>query len=142
MTPPFELPIPTTLNAIVMRNRDACEISLATEAEIEALRGDVDARVGAEKDLVTDWRFVAFRFRQRRMASLVLLGEAMRQDVILCSSEIQIVSRNVTRVRTRNAIYALARAGEGEPPLPHLLQFCATLHRWGLGRILGVLEVW
>jgi hypothetical protein len=142
MKDPFELPIPTTLDAIVTRNRGTCEIGLASDAEIEALRGDIDAPVGAEKDLLTDWRFVAFRFRQRRTTRLILLGEAIRQAVILCTSELQVISCNGPRVRTRNSIYALARAGEGEPPVPHLLQFCATLRGWGLGRILGVIEVW
>jgi hypothetical protein len=142
MTPLFELPIPTTLDGIVTRNRGACELGLATKAEIDMLRGDIDAPAGTEKDLLMDWRFVAFRFRQRRTTSLVLLGEAVRQRGLICTSEIQVVGFNELRVRTRNSIYALTRAGEGEPPLPHLLQLCATLRQWGLGGILGVIEVW
>lgn len=142
MTYLFEPPIPTSVDAIVTRNRDACEIGLATAAEIDALRGDIDAPAGVEKDVLTDWRCIAFHLRQGRTTRLVVLGEAMRQSVILCSSEIQVVSRDQTRVITRNSIYRLAQAGEGEPPLPHLLQLCATLRGWGLGRILGVLEVW
>jgi len=141
MTHPIELPIPTTLDAIVRRNRDTCEIGLAIPTEIDALRGDIDAPFGTEKDVLTDWRFIAFRIRERRTA-LVLLGDAKRQGFILSTSEVQVVSRDGSRVRTRNSIYALARAGEGEPPLPHLLQLCATLHAWGLGRFLGVLDVW
>jgi hypothetical protein len=138
----FELPIPATLDAIVTRNRERCEIGLATEAEIEALHGDIDAPASREKDLLTDYRFIAFRIQQCRTTRLVLLGEAMRQAVILCTSEVQVLSRNGSCVRTRNSIYRLAGQGEGEPPVAHLLHFCATLHEWGLGPILGVLEVW
>jgi len=141
MTRPLELPIPRTLDAIVNRNRALCEIGLATPSEIDGLRGDIDAPAGAEKDVLTDWRFIAFRIRQHQTA-LVLLGDAERQSLILCTSEVQVASRDGARVRTRNSIYALARAGEGEPPVQHLLQLCATLHEWGLGRILGALEVW
>jgi hypothetical protein len=91
---------------------------------------------------ITGGRSPSSRDRRRSAAKLILLGEAMRQSGIICTSEVQVVWLEGGRVRTLNSIYALERQGDGEPPLPHLLHLCSMLHAWGFSRILGVAEGW
>lgn len=142
MAIPFDLPIPTTLDEVVTKNRELYEIRLATQDEIDALRGEIDAPTGAEKDVMCDWRLIAIRDRRQLIAQLVLLGDVWGKPTIRCTSEVLVISPNKQRIRTRNSIYGLTRAGEGEPPQIHLLHLCSTLHGWGLGQILGAIEVW
>jgi hypothetical protein len=91
---------------------------------------------------VHESRLIAIRDRRQSAAKLILLGEALRQSGIICTSEVKVVGFKGARVGALNSIYLLERQGDGEPPLSHLFHLCSMLHVWGFGRILGVVEVW
>ena len=42
---------------------------------------------------------------------------------------------------TNNSLYQIANEAEGEPPRYNLLAVCHALHLLGIGKMLGVLEV-
>lgn len=136
---PFGLP--ATLDEIVTRNRDRWQIGLATAAEIAALTGSICATPGEERDILADWRIVAIRDRQMGDAMFILLADAVRAGTNWSTSLVKTVDFERCLARTRNSVYALAKRGEGEPPLLHRLHLCATLHAWGVGVAWGAPEV-
>ena len=117
---------------------DLATMRLATASEILALSGNVSR--GRNRGLVTNWRLVAIELA-RRPARVILLGT--RHGENYGTSLVQAIDGSARRIRTRSgSIYTLAEAGQGEPPLEHLLHLCHLFHRWGVGQPLEVPRVW
>jgi len=86
-----------------------------------------------------DWRKIALDVTGQPITP-VLLGNRGRENY--GTSPIVKIDRADGKVRTRSrSIYTLAEAGEGDPPVEHVLHRCALLLHWGCGPALNLLEV-
>jgi hypothetical protein len=104
------------------------ELGFATEPEIGAVTGDVDS-VGDPKGRIHDWRFLAVRDPVARQVTLHVFGRLQTSRSLLTSS-VAVVTPDRSRVRTRNSLYELGAAAEGEPD-PMLLPSIAAALGWG-----------
>lgn len=70
-----------------------------------------------------------------------LLGINREVDCAWMTSAVNAIDLEIGVVRTSNSLYGLGNKGEGNPNLNLILHICHTLHKWGIGKQLGVLEV-
>ncbi|MDX9861896.1 MAG: hypothetical protein RBS99_13380 [Rhodospirillales bacterium] len=126
-----------TLENVIGR-RDLGRARLATPAEIAALSGTVGE--GPARGILEEWRLVAIDLVHRPPGFMLL---ASMDGQTWGTSLVRALDLDAGRARTRSgSIYMLVQAGQGEPPLEHVLHFCFMLHAWGVGPILAVPEVW
>ncbi|MBW7851698.1 MAG: hypothetical protein H3C38_14490 [Rhodospirillales bacterium] len=128
--------LPRRLDDIVRRQRDRCQIRLASAAEFDALHTALPA--ARARHTLADWRLIAIVADGN--ASLHLLGTTERTESWI-TSRVSGLDLETRSARTANNHYALAAAGAGEPPFEHVLHVCAALNAWGLGRALDVVRV-
>ena len=136
--------IPKTLDQIITRNRALCSLHLSSDDDIAHLQRIIVATEQDAKDVIRDWRIVCIdRPPEHGGKDHILLGYAQKAGVPWSTSVlvgIDLVSRSV--LTTSGSLYRLAgEKAQGEPPFEHVLQMCRTLTQWGVGRLLGVLEV-
>ena len=133
--------LPARLEDIVRRNRHRFEVGLATAEEIADVTGRV-AVAGREKGSIADWRIVALRHRPMKIITLHILGRFERWPAWFTS---YVVALSVDRahVRTKNSLYQLGRAANGEPEIVQLVHVAYVLKAWGLNDHydLGVVDV-
>ncbi|NYZ14811.1 hypothetical protein HL658_19870 [Azospirillum sp. RWY-5-1] len=129
--------IPRNLADIVRRPGFGC-CRLPTEDEVAALRGDPDDD-GRHKATLDRWRIVSLDLRAGG-ASLhhVLVGAD--GPVRWATSVIVVLGAGAARTRNGSLYRLLGSCGEGEPPEEDLIYLCLMLHKWGIGRTLGVPE--
>jgi len=70
-----------------------------------------------------------------------LLGHFERKGVISLTSQVLMLDLAAGFAKTENSSYRLGKPGEGEPPRAYLVQLCAILNDMGVGKTLGVPEV-
>lgn len=134
--------LPKSLDEIVRRRRDEVQIRLATAFEIKALGeflGNTKISQGEVKDTISEWYPLAFRVRDD--LQIRLLGHFERKGVISMTSQVLLLDLAAGFAKTDNSLYRLGKPGEGEPPRAYLVQLCAILNDMGLGKTLGVPEV-
>jgi hypothetical protein len=124
--------------ADIVGRTDLGRLRLPTESEVAALVGDVGN--GRNRGTISDWRLIVVEFR-RLPLEIIIVGT--RDGTNWGTSPVRAFAGDRTRARTRSgSIYRLVEPGTGEPPIEHLLHLCFMLHAWGMGRVLGVPEVW
>jgi len=134
--------LPKSLDEIVRRRRDEVQIRLASTAEIQALGeflGDAQMKKGKEKDTINEWYPITFQLSEDLQVRL--LGHFERKGVISMTSQVLMLDLATGSAKTENSRYRLGKPGEGEPPRAYLVQLCAILNDMGLGKALGVPEV-
>ncbi len=125
-----------TLDDVVGR-RDLARVRLATPEEVSALSGPIGE--GRDRGTLSDWRLVAIDARDGPL-EVVLLGnlEALNWG----TSPVRAVDLDAGQARTRSgSVYHLGEAGEGAPPVDHILHMCVLLRHWGLGAALDIPQV-
>jgi len=126
-----------TLDNVIGR-RDLARVRLATPAEIVALSREVGEGLG--RGTLRDWRLVAIDVMDRP-PEVVFLGT--RDNCSWGTSYVRALDLDAGLARTHSgSIYNLTAAGEGEPPVEHVLHLCALLRHWGWGAALDIPEVW
>jgi hypothetical protein len=134
--------LPRTLDDIVRRRRDEVQIRLATAMEIAALGeflGDAQMTPGEAKDTISEWYPVTFRVRDD--LHIRLLGRFERKGAISLTSQVLKLDLAADLAKTDNSLYRLGNPGEGEPPRHFVVLLCAILNDMGVGKTLGVPEV-
>lgn len=121
----------------VIGRRDLGRLRLATRAEIAELSGEIAS--GLYHGMLENWRIVAIDLLDG-LPEFVFLGS--RDNEYWGTSPIRAIDLEAGRACTQSgSIYTLSTAGQGAPPLGHVLHMCFMLHAWGMGRTLAVPEV-
>lgn len=132
--------VPTKLDEIITKRREEARLYLTTNSELQGLQKPISP-MAPVKDEIDDWRFVTFDTKSGG-AQVTLLGHAKSRGIPWITSQVFAIDFGEGLVMTENSYYLLVGTqGVGEPPPPHLLHVCFALHYWGLGKRLGVLEV-
>ena len=128
-----------SLNMIISERRDRVQLGLASADELEALHHAIAD--GNPKGVILEARFIAYRVVRLDAVQLMLLGHNETEGVPWITSALeQIDGDHVTTAS--GSLYRIARRGEGEPPIEHLMLLIHQLRRNGMGEILGLPEVW
>lgn len=106
---------------------DGCEMSFATRAEIAAVTGDLDTR-GFSKGRIEQWRVISLRDCISGRVTLHVLG-VFHHPWLRLTSPIAVLASDRSRVRTRNSLYELGIAAEGEADPILLLEVALSLRR-------------
>lgn len=124
--------LPMTLDDIVRRNRDLFEVDFATEAELGAVTGGVDL-FSRPRGRIDSWRVIALRDHVHPVVTLHVLGR-FQDSRAWMTSPVAVMTPERSFVRTRNSLYALGEAAQGEPDITLLLHVAFVLRHWGLDR--------
>lgn len=141
MTEDLRQQIPSSLSDIIRRRRDEFEVGLASAEELAAVDGsiDADAAVAATLD---DWWAVVLRDLTEDRYLLLVYGQNSETGKLRRTSGVRILDLDRMLVRTQDAVYALGKPANGNPPFEMIFDICAELHRRGLGERYGVPQVW
>ncbi|WP_431858721.1 hypothetical protein [Azospirillum sp.] len=141
MTDDLRQQIPSSLSDIIRRRRDELEVGLATAEELAVVDGliDADAAVVATLD---GWWAVVLRDLVEDRYLLLLYGENSETGKLRRTSGVQTLDLDQMLARTQDAVYALGKPADGNPPFEMIFDICAELHRRGLGERYGVPQVW
>lgn len=135
----FEALLPKCLDDLIRINRDQASLGLATPEEIMGLHYEIIPR--KPKETLNDWRLIALHIKPLNQTQFFMLGYLSFTGTPRITSDVKHMDLDRGLIMTRNSLYALGKSGEGEPHFEHLLLVCAAFHRWGMGAVLGMLEV-
>jgi hypothetical protein len=126
--------MPASLDDVIRANRDVASLALTTEQELLKLHGTIPAQT--PKGYLTNWAFIAMQLKRRSEAVTWLTGyNPMERSSWMTS---RVVAIEGTSVLTHSgSVYVLKGESSTKVDLPYV---CATFHRWGIGKALGVPE--
>ncbi len=130
--------LPRRLDEIVTRNRDQVEIRLATPEEVAQLAAEI-LEPPEVKDTILDWYPVTFRVRED--STVRIFGVFERRGAVSYTSRVLMLDEAAGLAISDRSIYRLGKRGEGEPPRGLVIALCALLNEMGVGKTLGVPEV-
>lgn len=130
--------LPHTLDQIVTRNRDQVEIRLATPEEVAQLAAEI-LQPEAVKDTITDWYPIVFRVRDD--LTIRIFGVFESRGTVSYTSRVLMLDEAAGLAISDRSIYRLGKGGEGDPPRAFVVALCALLNESGVGKALGVPEV-
>ncbi len=134
--------IPKSLDEIIRTNRDKCSLSLSTSEELDELPMIVEAMALPKPVSATlnNWRFVCMKENSKKLHFLT--GIHVAQNCVWATSVIVAIDLEHGFALTKSGnIYQLGTKGEGEPEPDILLHICVQFNNWGIGKMLGVLQV-
>ena len=133
--------MPTTLDAIVRRNRDRFEVGFATATELAAVTGDIRTQ-GIIRSEILGWHLIALRDLGQKQMTFHILGH-LPGGTSWITSPVTVIARDHSLVQTANSQYALGRRADAEPDLELVLHVAFSIRRWGLDHAydLGVIDV-
>jgi hypothetical protein len=133
--------IPTTLDAIVRRNRHLVELTVAMPPELDAITGEFDA-VGAAKGHIQRWHAIVLRDAVAHSDTLHIVGWLSTGSAWITSPVTRFSSDRAV-AKTANSYYRLGPPANGEIDIELLMLVAFSLRRWGLNdrSDLGVIEV-
>ena len=133
--------MPTTLDAIVRRNRDRFEVGFATATELAAVTGDLQTS-GIIRSEILGWHLIALRDLGQKQMTFHILGH-LPGGTSWITSPVTVIARDYSLVQTANSQYALGRRADAEPDLELVLHVAFSIRRWGLDHAydLGVIDV-
>lgn len=126
--------IPKNIDDIIRKNRDQASLSIATLTDIGELIGDIESNNIV--DVMHNWHIGKLSVVDTPDA-FTLLGD-IEGDGSYATSYIKCIDFKRQKIMTKNSIYLLGEAGEGEPHQDQLIALCAYLHNSRAGAILGV----
>lgn len=126
--------IPKSLDDIIRQNRDRASLSLSSLTDIGELIGDIESNLTVAT--MIDWRIGKLSI-PGAPSGFMLMGDIVGHGS-RSTSYIQRIDFKRGRVMTKNSIYELGSAGEGEPHRDQLIALCAYLHQSPAGKFLGV----
>jgi len=124
--------LPTRLLDLIRQNRERVSVGLATEAEAQALIGNVEPSKPI-KAHIDRWHMVAIRIRDTGQASFHLVGWTSLFNSLV-TSDVVVLDRDRARVETLNSTYQLGEPQTGEPDLHLVGQVAHALRVWGINR--------
>ncbi len=138
--------IPKTLDEVIRLRRESFSLRLSSPDELVALSAEtLEDRDIAIQATIDNWHLICLTYtKAANMAPQLthfLLGVNREADCAWMTSAVNAIDLEKGVVRTNNSLYGLGPKGEGHPDLNLILHVCHTLHKWGIGKQLGVLEV-
>ncbi len=138
--------IPKSLDEIIRLRRDSFSLRLSHPHEISALpaigQEDPDIMI---QSTIDNWYLICLAYVKAANAdpqiTYFMLGNKREADCAWMTSAVNAFDQERHVVKTNNSLYGLGYKGEGNPDLNLILHVCHTLHKWGLGKQLGVLEI-
>lgn len=126
--------IPKGLDDIIRENKDKITLSMASLADIGELVGELKS--GWTQAVMNDWRIVKTCVTGGG-TFFMLLGDIVG-DGSYATSNIEKVDFSRNLVKTKNSLYKLGTAGDGEPHQDQLIVLCAVMHGTPAGKFFGV----
>ena len=137
--------IPKSLDEIIRLRRESFSLRLSSPDEIASLPTVIEDRSTAIQATIDNWYPICLAYSKAGdMAPQLthfLLGINREAECAWMTSAINALDQERSVVRTNNSLYALGSKGRGNPDLNLILHVCHTLHKWGIGKQLGILEV-
>lgn len=134
--------MPTCLDDIVRANRERFAIRMSTTLDLDNLP-PMSLAMSSQmsvKATLEDWRIICITSKGEGDL-LFLVGDKQPRNTPLVTSNIKAVDFEKGLVLTRNSLYRIGRAGNGEPDTSMILTIIGVLRGWGLGPHMGLLEV-
>lgn len=129
--------LPKSLDDIIRLHRDEVELRLTSEEEIMALYDSIEPAQPLE--IMDEWRFITLHVIPIGESQVMLMGYRRSNEYFRVTSIVRQIDLDRGFVITNSgSLYQLGTAGQGEPPLDHLMGICVVLHKWGFGMRLGV----
>jgi hypothetical protein len=120
---------PISLADLIGSNGHMIELRLAMPSELSAITGEFDV-MGAYKGFVRAWQAIAIRDHLADVTTFHVVGSfAMRSWI---TSDLLMLERDRSFVRTRNSVYALGKRAESDLSIAHLRTVAQALKAWGL----------
>lgn len=137
--------IPKSLDEIIRLRRESFSLRLSSRDEIASLPAVIGGDGTAFQATIDNWYLICLAYSKAAdMAPQLthfLLGINREADCAWMTSAVNAIDQERSFVRTNNSLYGLGPKGEGNPDLNLILHVCHTLHKWGIGKQLGVLEI-
>jgi hypothetical protein len=129
--------LPQSLDDIVRENRDQLRLALATEEELSNLKTALTS--ASVRHTLTTWNVLMLHATTAsgQVSSPRLVGRVVDSGESWITSHVVGFDFAQGLVQTKSSFYRIIglRADEKDTDL---LQICAALHEWGLGRRFGV----
>lgn len=124
--------LPQSLDDIIRASRDKVQLYFSNDNEIDALRCPLpDGQIKAQ---ISGWAFITLHFSESQESLVYLVGFNQTEQCSWMTSFVTGIGHGVVTTKS-GSIYALI----GPSTLDvDLVNICATLHQWGVGRQLGV----
>lgn len=135
--------IPRTLDQIITQHRDLCALRLSFDGELAELQRTIIADEQDATYWVANWRILCLdRAPEDGGKCHFLLGyAAFTTTPCLSCALVGIDTTWRWAVSAAGSLYRLIGKREcSEPPATQLLQFCAALCSWRVGKFLGVYD--
>ena len=138
--------IPKSLDEVIRLRRESFALRLSSPEEIAALSTvPIEDHGKAIQATIDNWYLICLAYSKAAdMAPQLthfLLGVNREADCAWMTSAVNAINSDRNVVLTNNSLYGLGSKGTGTPDLNLILHVCHTLHKWGIGKQLGVLEI-
>ena len=137
--------IPKSLDEIIRLRRESFSLRQSSLDEIASLPATIESDHAAIQATIDNWYLICLAYSKTvdtaPQLTHFLLGINRETDCAWMTSAVNAIDQDSSVVRTSNSLYGLGSKGVGHPDLNLILHVCHTLHKWGLGKQLGVLEV-
>ena len=126
----------------VSRRKDILDLRVATDTELEALRGDVLADGTAIRGRIENWHVIV-GVVQGEPAHRFAVGTHVATGYPMHTSALRSIDRERGLLRTMNSLYELGEPGGDEPSSEMVWMVCAVYRPYdaAMGGILGIPEV-
>lgn len=129
--------IPKSLDDIIRKNREYCQLRHATEADLTPILGAV--KPAYPKLVITSWHLVTAAISTGECKT-VLLGEICdgSGNTWITSKIVKLDLESGYLQTNSGSLYLMAEKGIGEPSFEQLALLCSYFNRGGCGAFFGV----
>lgn len=134
----LEALIPKSLDDIIRKNREHCQIRHATEEDLAQILGTVKAAY--PKLVITNWHLITIAIKDEY--KVVLLGHICEGfgNTWITSKIVQLDLESGYLLTASGSLYLMAEKGEREPTFEQLALLCSYFNKGGYGAFFGVPE--
>lgn len=126
--------IPESLEHVIRTNRDRVRLYESTEEELAALHGSVERT--SPTGVISQWSFITLYFVETHWPAVYLVGYNAAERSYWMTSMVVAIDGDAVNTKS-GSLYLLEGERSTTLNLPYI---CATLHRWGVGKMFGVPE--
>lgn len=126
--------IPKSLDHIIRIRRDQLRLYESTDEELAALHGSV--KRSSPTGVISRWSFITLYFVETDWPAVYLVGYNAAERSSWMTSMVVAIDGDAVRTKS-GSLYLLEGERSTTFDLPYI---CATLHRWGVGKMFGVPE--